>query len=66
LVCATDDDPGTCDDRDAYAKALRGASIPATVFTDRGTHFGEVEHLHTMGSRLRAVFDAWILKVRNL
>ncbi len=66
LVCATHDDPGTCDDRDAYAKALRSASIPATTFTDRGTHMGEVEHLHTIGSGLRTVFDAWVLKVRSL
>ncbi len=63
LVCATRDDAGACGDRDAYAAALHHASIPVTVFTDRGTHMGEVEHLRTIGSQFRTVFDAWALKV---
>ena len=62
-VAAAAYDPGTCNDRDTYARALRGAGIDVTVYTDTGTHMGEVEHLHTRGSKLRTVFDTWVWKI---
>jgi acetyl esterase/lipase len=63
LVCSTRDDPGACDDRDAYARALHRAHVPVETFTDRGTHMGEVSHLHAPGTALRTVFDAWLANV---
>lgn len=66
LVCATHDDPGTCDDRDAFARALRHAAVPVQTFTDGGTHMGEIVHLHTRGSALRTAFDSWLKNVVHL
>jgi len=63
---ATHDDPGTCDDRDAFARALRHAAVPVQTFTDGGTHMGEIVHLHTRGSALRTAFDSWLKNVVHL